>query len=1343
MAGSDDVHVEVSRSKRKTMKGRNKKSRRQDEQDPSNDSQPVVSSESEPESERSSKDQNNEGGADAAPKNTGDENKRKSLTAHTESNIGGYSRLFAPYRSLGIVSHNGAFHLLPHQNSGSAMACVAIGERFHLLQCDRLHPVLVSQAVPSGATIAGTKSRIPNKSLTKGSSSGGAHEISHLVSDSSLSVSLVAHGPTRQSRHVTLYQRTRPIASLKVTPATSASTSSKEWKIVNLLHLGRIKVTMTKGEKKGTKENALLCAVVLSSTPTGDQDGLGIPIVGDDESVSDESLDSSESDSSDEESSSSSEEDNVNDCCGQVVMVVATRTALQFLKRIPLSFVPSFVPRVAIHPSTYVNKILLGGSCQRSAGEGGRRNSGVLLLVNVKTGKLIHNFTCLPSVHGATKSRKHVEVTALEQSPAVDTIAVGTSQGMVHLINTRHDRLLFSLGHKPRKSKTKNKDVRITSISFRTDGSAMQYGIAPMAVGRSDGNITVWDLTPPKEDSDSDSDIEHNTTAAAIGRTILCEMEQVHYPGGVAKIQYFPGEPLLLSTGTNSNSVLMHIFDNPDHSGRLLRHRKGHTAPPKHIRYLHLGAGAGGGILANAADGTDATACQILSSGSSDRTLRLFSTVRTVLDKEYSQGRGLDKRAKQLRMKSKEELLFPPLTAMATSEARIRDWGDLVTIHQDHAFAYVWSSKRGAQSGPILRQENWNVSAMKTPPPAAAHATSIALSTCGNYALVGTRGGLIYRYNVQSGNPRGSYPMTQKEDFDRNKRLMAGDVQRTVKALEKKMKISNRASNLDKNDVDVVELAKSEQRKLAMLKFASHEGFAVTGVAVDAVNKTVISVGADAKLILWNFKSHAPHKKCPYKLPMAATKLCHIRDSDLAAIALEDYSVLLFDCSNLATVRRFGIGGSNSTCHTGPISDLGFSPDGRTLYTSSLDGTVRVWDVPTNTCVDWLGFRTPPTSLTVSPTGEFLATTHAGKLGISLWSDRSFYQTVHVDGAASLLEPARMDDPMPIAETKSSDESVELDSELLHGSLDLGATQRQAGNGQDEDTSDLGPAVAKEAGLITLSGLPPAHWKNLFHLELVKQRNKPKEAPKKPPSAPFFLQWRGAESATGDPFGGGTQDKGNAQNGDAAEWDAVWSDDDDEGNQSKATSGNPPSRDDSNKRVRDHGKVESVDETKRRKISHHRSYLASLLDDCSSDHRIENSRKFQPVTEYISTLGPSAIDVALSSLCNGMHDLEEGLPLLVLASSWLLEACQSRERYDAVNAYLHRFLYLHASVIANIDSSSDGADELQHDDAHKLQRETLLGSIASLRDAQRKSSETLQGKMEHALCLLRHFSRMV
>ena len=47
--------------------------------------------------------------------------------------------------------------------------------------------------------------------------------------------------------------------------------------------------------------------------------------------------------------------------------------------------------------------------------------------------------------------------------------------------------------------------------------------------------------------------------------------------------------------------------------------------------------------------------------------------------------------------------------------------------------------------------------------------------------------------------------------------------------------------------------SRMEERRKARLLLARHDGASVTGLAVDALNKTVISVGADAKLILWSF----------------------------------------------------------------------------------------------------------------------------------------------------------------------------------------------------------------------------------------------------------------------------------------------------------------------------------------------------------------------------------------------------------------------------------------------------------------------------------------------------------
>jgi len=1207
----------------------------------------------------------------------------------------GMSRLFAPYRTLGVVSSGRPFHLIPHQSSQSAMACVPIGDRFQLLGTDKLQPLLVSQAVPNNHEnrSSTTSNRRPSQQHSR------IQEISHAVSDATLSITLVTHGTANSQIFdtVTLYHRTRPLETRSLLQKYRSKRRNLKWSVQAVLHTGRIKMDMV-GEKEGRKENAAVYCIVLAKTgqhgnnassslfsPSEDPT---VPIVGDD--------DEDDSDSDDDLNVKSSEPE----CLGQVVVMLATRNSLQMHRRIHLSTLPNVCPITAVHPATYLNKIVLGGvECSKDGDPKKARPS--ICLLNVRSTKIVHVFQCLPDLPGADP--RPDKVLALEQSPAVDTIAVGTKNGMVHLVNLRHDTLLFSLRHRDLNSQP----VAITSISFRTDGSAMRYGIAPMAVGRSDGTITVWDLTPP-EDPDA-------------GRTILYEMDRVHV-GGVSMLQYLPQEPLLLSIGKTSNSVLMHIFDNPNHSGRILRQRRGHSAPPTRIRYLRMGGGAGGGVLVN--DSTDASVCQILSSGGPDRTLRVFSTARSVLDKEYSQGKGLEKRAKKLGMEDKAELLLPPLTNMALADSRSRDWGDLVTIHQDHSFAYVWSTKRGAQSGPILRQPDWNVSSMKVPPPRSTHATSVTMSACGNFALVGTVGGIIYKYNVESGNQRGAYPRDLDGEAKRDQRgkgRMAGDVNRTSKALEKKLKVNTTPSNLDRKDQSAKREQALETRRRQKLAVASHAGYEVTGLAVDSLNKTVISVGKDKKLILWHFSTHAPHKKSPYALPSAATKMCHVRESNLAAIALEDFSVLLFDCTTLSIVRRFGSRGS-SNCHSGPITDLGFSPDGRTFFTSSFDGTIRVFDVPTNACVDWLSFKAPPTSMTVSPTGEFLATTHSGRLGISIWSDRSYYQTVQVDGS-HIDRPALMDDPVPLAENRSSSGPTTSSAGI----------QPKTASGPDVDADDDTVPTPKAAGLVTLSGFAPSHWKNLFHLDLVKERNKPKQPPKKPPSAPFFLQWR-----RGEPIADTPEVKDYDKQNDEGEWAAAWSDD-------EADNTTTPSNEEESKRAVEKNETNAT--SKRRKVSYYRSPLASYLQECSENHSLNDKPRFQPVTDYIATLGPSAIDVALSSLCNGTHDLDDGLPLLVLACSWLIEACESRERFEAINAYLHRFLHVHATVIGDIDrvhsSSKEDDEKDDSDQPYRDLRIQLVEKIAKLKVAQHQASIQLDAKMQESLCLLRHFSRMV
>jgi len=372
---------------------------------------------------------------------------------------------------------------------------------------------------------------------------------------------------------------------------------------------------------------------------------------------------------------------------------------------------------------------------------------------------------------------------------------------------------------------------------------------------------------------------------------------------------------------------------------------------------------------------------------------------------------------------------------------------------------------------------------------------------------------------------------------------------------------------------------------------------------------------------------------------------------------------------------------------------------------------------------------------------------------------------VVLDGT-QIKEPAKMNEPCVVAECA---EGVG-DSATYTAMPSILEKKDDTSFVGTAETNDGLPPQAKEEGLITLSNLPPAHWKNLFHLELVKERNKPTEAPKKPPQAPFFLQWRdGLEKS-----GGTAEDtavitdeaklEGMASTGKESTdgWDAVWSDDDDAGDVTKNNDGDKDIQE-SSKEGQD--KPSTTTPKKRRKVVHHRSKLAGLLQTCfdnaqdsmMSDGEMMGSEAmdyYSDVTSYLSKMGPSSIDVEISSLCYGIHDLEEGLPLLHLASKWLLEACGSRTSFEAVNAYLHRFLHVHGDVITRMDLVLDKDEaeppkqldiegQAEEADAQKLKLKEFIGTVAQLRLKQREASDRLQGKMQHSLCLLRHLSRMV
>ncbi|KAH7936064.1 hypothetical protein HPB52_017523 [Rhipicephalus sanguineus] len=273
----------------------------------------------------------------------------------------------------------------------------------------------------------------------------------------------------------------------------------------------------------------------------------------------------------------------------------------------------TFRASTLLHPVTYVNKILVGSE------------QGPLQLWNIRTGTLVHTFSGWQSA-----------VTALEQSPAVDVVAIGLASGETILHNLKFDETLmrFQQDWGP-----------VTAVSFRTDGHSH------MATGSPVGHVAVWDLEK---------------------RALHSQLLEAHR-SAVTGMRFLPDEPLLL-TSSPDNSLRMWIFDQSDGSGRLLKQQQGHSSAPCRIRF-HGAAGT-----------------NILSAGL-DSTLRSFSTLGENLNKSLGQASYDRKKAKKYGV-LKDPGKMPPICEFTTETTREKEWDSVAACHRGVKRVTTWSYDR-------------------------------------------------------------------------------------------------------------------------------------------------------------------------------------------------------------------------------------------------------------------------------------------------------------------------------------------------------------------------------------------------------------------------------------------------------------------------------------------------------------------------------------------------------------------------------------------------------------------------------------------------------------------------
>ncbi|CAJ2665196.1 unnamed protein product [Trifolium pratense] len=594
----------------------------------------------------------------------------------------------------------------------------------------------------------------------------------------------------------------------------------------------------------------------------------------------------------------------------------------------------NFIPTCIVHPDTYLNKILIGSE------------QGTMQLWNINTEKKIFEFKGWDS-----------PISCIVSSPALDVVAVGCTDGKIHVHNIRYDQELVTFTHSTRGS--------VTALSFSTDGQPL------LASGGSSGVISIWNLEKKR----------------------LHSVVREAHDGVITSLHFFANEPVLMSSSAD-NSIKMWIFDTSDGDPRLLRFRSGHSAPPLCIKFYANGR-------------------HILSAGQ-DRAFRLFSVVQDQQSRELSQ-LHVSKRAKKMRVKE-EEIKLKPVIAFDCAEIRERDWCNVVTCHMDTVQAYVWRLQNFVLGKHILTPCPENPTPVK----------ACAISACGNFAILGTAGGWIEKFNLQSGIRRGVY-------------------------------------------IDM-----SESRSCA------HDS-EVVGVACDSTNTLMITAGYQGDIKVWDFKERV--LKSRWDIGCSVVKIVYHRYNGLLATVADDLIIRLFDVVALRLVRKF-------EGHTDRITDLCFSEDGKWLISSSMDGSLRIWDVILARQIDAIQVDVPITALSLSPNMDILATTHVDQNGVYLWvSQAMFSSSSNVDSYASGKEVVSVKLP---SISSTGDAQVEHSGELVIASQPKDAPAFPT---QDKQIPDL----------VTLSLLPKSQWQSLINLDIIKVRNKPIEPPKKPEKAPFFL----------------------------------------------------------------------------------------------------------------------------------------------------------------------------------------------------------------------------------------------
>lgn len=425
-----------------------------------------------------------------------------------------------------------------------------------------------------------------------------------------------------------------------------------------------------------------------------------------------------------------------------------------------------------------------------------------------------------------------------------------------------------------------------------------------------------------------------------------------------------------------------------------------------------------------------------LISAAQDSTLRIFSLEHE--EKNKSMGQASLNRAQARRAPvwlDKHKL--PPIVDFFSTTARQREWDNIIAFHRKTAVATTWNSYFSRMGSHKLLHERFKSFRAVTHngdvhDNIGIYVSAVTMTYCGNFCLIGYNTGNVDMFNMQSGIYRGSF---------------------------------------SDGDVDT---AHTRQ---------------VSGISVNHLNQVVVTCGWDNWLKFWRFKtmkllgkSQLPALLGKVLLPSTPSMLSLQGENSLIATALDDFSIHVYDFDTRNLARHFH--GFRSA-----ITDITWSSNGRWLVASSMDCTIRTFELSSSSMIDCFLVDSPAVTVALSHNSNVLATCHVDDLGIYLWYNSAMFGRVSLDPIPLDYHPTDIVQ-LPGTEVIDSNDDAETHSRVE--SLGNATQQKEA-------------VVPLGRNLVTLAGLPSTKWAHLTSLDIIKKRNKPRQPVIQPKAAPFFL----------------------------------------------------------------------------------------------------------------------------------------------------------------------------------------------------------------------------------------------